>query len=139
MCQPSFERDTQIQITWREQSGLIWLRIGTSRRQERTASKPDVSQVRQIAARNYQTKFCFGHSNSISACVRSPRDSRGVVLVLKAQRARLSSAAFRRIPWRSVSQPPVRGSVPGPGTNYTGPRGGSPGICHFSFLRIFHE
>ena len=37
------------------------------------------------------------------------------------------------VSYTSVSQPP------GPGINYTGPREVSPGICHFSFLRIFRE
>jgi hypothetical protein len=58
-------------------------------------------QMRHIAARNFQTNFCFTHSNSLSACVRSPRESRGVVLLLKAQTVRLPSPAVCRIPWRS--------------------------------------
>jgi len=71
---------------------------------------------------SYQTKFSFGRSNSVSACVRFPRDSRGVVLVLAAQTAGLPSPAVCRITLCNVSKPPGRGLVPGPGINCTGPR-----------------
>jgi hypothetical protein len=50
-----------------------------------------------------------------------------------------SGAGRRQVIWISVSQPPGRGPVPGPGINYTGPREVLLEAVIFVFYAFFHE